>query len=263
MFYIGTIMIDIGANLSNSKFKDENIYDLLDKSYSSGITEIILTSTDEKSYYENIKIIEQNKTKINLYTTLGLHPHYANLFDSLEKFFNGNLKNNKVIAIGEFGLDYYRMLSDKKIQIKAMEYFLSKSLEINKPLFLHERDAFKDFYSLIKNNNKDKVVHCFSGSKKVLEKYLDLGCYIGVTGWITDCKRNHDILDCLKYIPLDKLMIETDAPYLTPKNMSIKSKINKPEFLFYVLKFLSEFLRKDIKDLEYILDKNTRQFFSI
>ena len=253
-------MIDIGANLSNSQFSDINT--VLENSFKNGVSTIILTSTNIDSYYKNKTIINNNKTNVNLFNTIGLHPHkashYINFFNQLDDILN----DPKIICLGEFGLDYYRMLSEKHVQLKVMEMFLEKSKNLNLPLFLHERQAHLDFLYLLKNNysNINKVVHCFTGNCDQLKNYLDNDCYIGITGWLNNERRAQDLIKSAKYIPLDRLMIESDSPYLSP----LKSiKLNEPQYLGLVLKRLSEIIQINENDLLKITLNNTKKFFNL
>ena len=134
-------------------------------------------------------------------------------------------------------------------------------------MFLHEREAYSDFVVLLKEHIhliEDVVVHCFTGDKKSLESYLDLGCYIGITGWITDPKRGYHLHDLIKYIPSDKLMIETDSPYLMPFNYPISNKkYNEPSNLIYVLDAIAGILKKDKNILAKEIYNNSCRFFNI
>lgn len=256
-------MFDIGANLSSSQFKTD-VKEVLENAKANGITGILLTSVDLPSLECNLKIIKNYSDILFLKTTLGLHPHYAEsykeIFDNLQY-----IDNKDIISIGEFGLDYFRMLSKKDIQQNVMHKFLelSKSHK-EKSLFLHERDAFEDFYGILKEHSvsNHSVVHCFSSNKYNMQKYLDLGCYIGFTGWISDDRRNSDVLEALKYIPLDRILIETDAPYLTPFNMPKRSRRNEPANLKYVLQTISEIKSMHTEELKEQINLNTKTFFN-
>lgn len=259
-------MIDIGANLSHEQFKND-LPHVLDKAFKSNLDSIILTSTDFESFESNIEIIK-NFNQYNLYTTIGLHPHNAKNFSGfkskfLEALQSENLKH--IVSIGEFGLDYYRMKSTKQEQINAMQEILSVAENNSLPLFLHERGAFSDFVEILKayRGENKKVVHCFTGNKEQLKAYLDLDCYIGITGWITDKNRNKDLLEAIKYIPIDKLMIETDCPYLCPKNMPLTHKRNEPAYLYYICTYLATMYSKSCSQIVHNLNSNTTDFFGI
>ncbi len=202
------------------------------------------------------------------YTTVGFHPHNAKDFkdNDLEKI-EILTDDQNVVAIGECGLDYYREYSPKKQQIECFEKQLYLCSKTNLPMFLHERGSHDDFYLMLKNYiNKinNCVVHCFTGTKNELLKYIDLGCYIGITGWITDLERGSHLHEIIRLIPEDRLMVETDSPYLTPKNINKShDTLNEPAYLPYIVKTVSKCLNKDI---EYICEKtykNTKRFFGI
>ena len=192
-------------------------------------------------YYEGKSIEFMYKKFPNLfYTTVGFHPHNAKNFkekdlESIETL----AKNPHVISIGECGVDYYREYSPKNQQIVCFEKQLSLNTKLNLPLFLHERGAHNDFCFLLKkyiDKIDNTVVHCFTGTKQELLQYLDLGCYIGITGWITDMDRGSHLHEIIQYIPEDRLLVETDSPYLIPKNMNDNRKTtNEPAYLPYVV----------------------------
>lgn len=258
-------MIDIGANLSSTQF-DTDLIEVVQRAKNNNVESLILTTTDSNSFFKNLKIIDNIKHIMPVYTTYGLHPHNAKNHNTIFKDIKSHLSNPYVISIGEFGLDYFRMISEQSIQTMVMENFLEHAKDFpHLPLFLHEREAYEDFYKILKNSNTSNkaVVHCFTGNKQQLKAYLDLGCYIGITGWISDNRRNQDVVEALKYLPLDRLMIETDCPYLTPKNYTKKYVRNEPAFLDYIVQSISQILSKPES---YIIEKsiqNTLDFFPI
>lgn len=256
-------MIDIGANLCNDRF-NEDIDSVLKRAFDSNLDTIILTTTSLESFHKNIEIITKH-SQYKLLTTLGLHPHNAKDYELFFNSFDSLIKEPHVVSIGEFGLDYDRMISNKETQIFVMNEFMQRCTSYKLPLFLHERAAFNDFVCILKEHNvsNKKVVHCFTGNKEQLKAYLDLDCYIGITGWLTDEKRNHELKEALKYIPIDRLMIETDSPYLIPKNTPNQHKRNEPAFLYYIGLYLCAHVGKDFSQLMNCLNKNSREFFQI
>ena len=258
-------LIDIGANLTHPQLYDQ--LDLVvDNIVSSDTGSVIITSSNLNDTVIALDII--SKYPDIFYTTVGYHPHNAKDFkiEHINKI-NKYSKNNKVIAIGECGLDYYREYSSVEQQIFCFENHLIIAKDNNMPIFLHERQAHGDFIALLKKYKHDidkAVVHCFTGQKKELEAYLDLGCYIGITGWISDLDRGQHLHDLIKYIPKDKLMIETDSPYLIPKNLPFKHDgVNQPSYLNYVAESIAECLNKDITFIQEIVTENTKNFFSL
>lgn len=257
-------MIDIGANLSNRQF-DYDLKEVFERALRQNVSHIVLTATDLKTFFRNKKIIKDFGHIIPLYNTLGLHPHHASQYKDFFIQFDKLMQSEKIISIGEFGLDYFRMISPKQDQLNAMNIFMDKAKNYSQPLFLHERDAAADFISILKNHSVEnkKVVHCFTGNTVNLKKYLDLGCYIGITGWCTERKRGFDVRKAIEFIPLDKLMIETDAPYLTPRNMKEDIKRNEPSFLYWVAKEISILKKVPISSVIEFSYKNSMDFFNL
>lgn len=246
-------MIDIGANLSSQKFVNYSIPELLAEAAESGVTGVVLTSVNALSYLKNLELAESDNSGLILGTTWGVHPHYSNTLDALKVT---EIAKN-VLAIGETGLDYFRMLQPKEVQQNAFEYLIERANTVRLPLFLHERSAHLDFTSMLKASTTKKVVHCFTGNSDQLKKYLDLDCFIGITGWICDKRRNQDLLQALKYCPVDKLMIETDAPYLKP--LKAPGAVNTPSNLKYVAEELGKYYSEE--NLLKIILKNTKDFW--
>lgn len=254
-------MFDIGPNLCNEQF-DIDLETVLQNSKKSNVNHLLLTSTNHFSFLKNINIIDKYKHIIDMNTTYGLHPHSAKNYISFFKHFDQNITHPDVKAIGEFGLDYFRFISTREEQIKTMELFLEKAEKNqNLPLFLHEREAFDDFYDLIKTTKSKGVVHCFTGSLDNVKKYLDLGLYIGITGWISDSRRNGDLLNAIKYIPLDRLLIETDAPYLAPKNIVKNIRRNEPQYLSHVAMSIADLKSMHVDNIIQQTTKNSLDLF--
>ena len=236
------MLIDIGVNLSNSRFEDD-IESILIRAQESKVTKIILTGTSIKETEMVIALCEryQNQFPSMLYATAGIHPHEAKSFNgSAIETLEGLAKHSCVVAIGETGLDFNRNFSPQNTQEKAFESQIELAVNCKLPLFLHERDASKRQLEILKsyqNHLPKAVIHCFTGDKKTLFSYLDLDLYIGITGWICDERRGHDLQNIVKNIPLNRLMVETDAPYLLPRNMpeTPKNRRNEPANLNYVV----------------------------
>ena len=257
-------MIDIGPNLSNQQFRDD-IEAVLKASVKNNVDTLILTATDVHTYSKNIQIMEKYGHICNMSTTLGLHPHHADNYKSFFSSFDELIKNPKVISIGEFGLDYFRMISSKENQLTTMNLFLEKAAQYPLPLFMHEREARDDFISTLRSHqlSNKKIVHCFTGNKETLKKYLDLDCYIGITGWVTEEKRGKELREAIPYIPMDKLMIETDCPYLTPKNIPTKTYRNEPQFLKFVAMKIAELKKTTLQEVIEQTVCNSVNFFQL
>lgn len=262
-------MIDIGLNITNKQFLGKE-RQVVEKALEKGVEKIILTGTSVNGSIKSSKLIESNEFyKGKLYSTAGIHPHDAKTFKEkdileLEKL----IKKDHVLAVGECGLDYNRMFSTKEEQEICFREQLNLALRINKPLFLHERDAQIEFLKIMDDYQRlidNSVVHCFTGDKEKLKKYIDRGFYIGITGWVTEEKRGKELQEALKYIPLDRLMIETDGPFLLPKNIKPypKTRVNESKYLPYVNRKISELLNIEESKLAKITKENTLKFFGI
>ena len=252
---------DIGVNLFCKQFP--NPEQIINDALQSGVT-CILTGTDPKENRQIDTFINNHQA----YGTVGIHPHNADStrdkdYLEIEKIAK---TNNKIVAIGECGLDFDRMFSTKENQIKCFEKQIEIAETLNMSLFLHERNAVEDFIKVLSNHKeicKKSIVHCFTGNTETLKKYLSMGCYIGITGWICDSRRAKDLRQAVRYIPLDRIMIETDSPFLTPKNIQGLSKTNYPQNVKYVAKELAMHMGVPENILISKAKENTEHFFSI
>lgn len=263
-------MIDIGVNLTNGQFKND-IELVLEQSFASGIEAMILTGTDIDSSIECQKICqayaEQYSNK--LFCTAGIHPHDASSWNmETSSQLLELLKSDYVVASGETGLDFNRNYSSPKEQIKAFEGQLELADQTSKPLFLHERDAFDKQIDILRNHRDQfdrAVIHCFTGDKKNLYAYLDEDFYIGITGWVCDERRGTELAKIVSEIPLDRLMVETDAPFLLPRNIQPKpeSRRNEPRYLSWVIKKLAECYGMKTEEIARLSSKNACLFFAL
>ena len=252
---------DIGVNLFCKQFP--NPEQIINDALQSGVT-CILTGTDPKENRQIDTFINNHQA----YGTVGIHPHNADSTKDKDYLEIENIAktNNKIVAIGECGLDFDRMFSTKENQIKCFEKQIEIAETLNMPLFLHERNAVEDFIKVLSNHKeicKKSIVHCFTGNAEILKKYLSMGCYIGITGWICDSRRAKDLRQAVRYIPLDRIMIETDSPFLTPKNIQGLSKTNYPQNVKYVAKELAMHMGVPENILISKAKENTEHFFSI
>lgn len=252
---------DIGLNLFCRQFPEPD--KIIQNAMESNVC-CILTGTNPK---ENQKIDNFVKTH-PVYGTAGIHPHNADKatqqdFALIEKLIS---ENPKIVAVGECGLDYDRMFSTKENQIRCLEKHIVLAEKLGKPLFLHERSATEDFTKRFKKHKElceKSVVHCFTGNKETLERYLSMGFSIGITGWICDDRRAKELRDAVRIIPLDRILIETDAPYLTPKNVPGLDRTNVPQNILYVAKELAKYMKISEEDLIKHAKQNTERLFHI
>ena len=252
-------MFDIGANLTSSHFSDD-LDSVLDESFEAGVKKICITSSNLQDVRNAKKITERNK---NLYYSVGFHPHNAKDFKiEFLKDMSIYLDDPKAICLGEMGLDFNRNFSSKEEQILCFESQLSLANSINKPLFLHQRDAHEEFLSILDNYkfNQKLIVHCFTGNLSELEDYLKRDFYIGITGWVCDLKRGLDLRECINHIPQEKLLIETDSPYLSPRK---KIRRNEPKFLIDVAEEVARLRQQTKESIVKSSYENSLNFFNL
>jgi len=237
------------------------IYEQLDKviqrASSNKVTHLLTICTTLGSF-EKIKLII-NKYK-NVYGTFGIHPHEAKNFTDVDSKYiiETKKKNNKIIGIGETGLDYYYNHSDKKTQKKSFINHIQAASELDIPIIVHSRNAEKDTYEILesekKNSNLKVLIHCFTGSKNFAKKLLNIDCYISVSGIITFSNSN-ELADTVSTIPTKNLLVETDSPYLSP--VPYRGKSNEPSYIVHTVEKLS-YLKKVSK--ESIMSSTTNNF---
>lgn len=263
-------MIDIGINLTNKQFNDD-IDPIIKNALAAGVSTMLLTGTSIRNSEQSSKIAQQYPGI--LYSTAGIHPHDAKSFDNqtIPKL-KTLLKKSHVISVGECGLDFDRDFSPRPMQEECYKAHLELAIEIQKPLFLHERAAFERFIA-ITNDYLPKlpkaVVHCFTGNMSEAKTYLDKGFYLGFTGAISDTKRFAQLKDVIKFTPLDRMMIETDAPFMLPKNVpkdeltKYNERRNEPAFLPYIAKTIAEFKGISVDSVAEASTKTAKIFFGI
>lgn len=229
------------------------------------VSPLVITGTSLRNSVEAARYAGRFPGK--LYTTAGVHPHDAK---SCNKETIPKLKElaaqPQVVAIGECGLDYNRDFSPRDVQRQWFASQLQLANELDMPLFLHERDAFSDFAAMLTEHRVQKaVVHCFTGGEKELMSYLDMGLCIGITGWICDERRGKHLKGLVKRIPLDRLMIETDAPFLTPRDLKVKPADgrNEPMFLPHILEDVAACVGKPVEEVAQATTETAKRFFGI
>ena len=259
-------LVDIGANLSHESFSHD-LSEVVNAAQTAGVSRIIVTGTDKAS---NEAALELSRERPDVFScTAGFHPHVSDSFDAAALASIRTLaRNDEVVAIGETGLDFNRKFSSRESQLSAFEAQLQLAAEVGKPLFLHQRDAHTEFVALLRHY-RDKisggVVHCFTDNRQALEDYLELDMYIGVTGWVCDERRGRELQGLVRLIPSDRLLIETDAPYLLPRTLVPKPKTrrNEPKYLVEVLNTLAECCARSQQQLASETSENATRLFGL
>lgn len=259
-------LIDIGANLSNRRFHAD-LDAVISRAKEAGVAHIIVTGTSERASHDAHALTQIYPGYLS--STAGVHPHEAKNWNAhCAKAIEKLADYDSVVAVGECGLDYNRMFSTETEQRACFEAQLQLAVRVQKPVFLHERDAHEDFFALLRQCRpqlKGAVVHCFTGNTDELRAYLDLDCHIGITGWICDERRGDDLRKAVKFLPKEKLMIETDAPFLLPRNLPVRPDDgrNEPMYLPVVFQAVANILRVSPVTLAQQIRKNTEQFFAL
>ena len=256
---------DIGVNLLDKRFA---VLDVIARASEQSVEQIcVISTTLEDSLAAQTLVGEHNKQVgfQQLVYTAGVHPHYADNFNpQVITQLKQLCSDHNMVAIGECGLDFNRNFSTKENQLSAFEAQLAFAAEHQKTVYLHERDAFDDQIRLLKTylpSIPNAIVHCFTGSTSQLQAYIDLGCYIGITGWVCDDKRGLELQEAVKQLPLSRLLLETDAPYLFPKTVKPRVKNNEPCFLPHIAKKVAELKGVELQELAHASLTNARRVF--
>jgi TatD DNase family protein len=258
-------LIDIGANLTHPAFHGD-LPAVLERAVAAGIASIVVTGTSVPESTNALKVSTTYPQA--LYATAGVHPHHARECDDTTiPALRVLAQQPRVVAVGECGLDFNRNYSPHPDQEKWFAAQVELACEIKKPLFLHSRDAKEKFVQVLKQFKTlpPAVAHCFTGTREELHAYLDLGLYIGITGWICDERRGAHLLQLVRDIPADRLMLETDSPYLTPRDMrpQPKARRNEPSFLPHVLQAVARSTGKPADVVAGETTRNARRFFGL
>ena len=253
-------MIDSHCHLDHEPLFSD-LKNVIQRSKDVGIEKLLTISTSLDSFSKIKQLIHKDEI---IYGTVGIHPHESdkNVLTSTQLVQN-LIENEKIIGIGETGLDFYYNNSDREKQIFSFKEHIEASIETKSPLIVHSRNAEKETYEILnsyKNNDLKILMHCFTGSKEFSKKLLLLNSYFSASGIIT-FKNSLDLQDTFKSLPLEKVLIETDSPFLAPEPM--RGKKNEPSFVRYTLRKLSELKSLDVKKLDEITTDNfNRLFFS-
>lgn len=253
--------VDIAVNISNQQFADDR-ESVLERAKRSGVNRMLLVGCDEQSSIE----AQRWAAQYQLYSSAGVHPHdaksvsadYLNTLNSL-------LALPEVIAVGECGLDFNRDFSPRPTQQTVFGEQLALAQRLNMPVYLHERDATDSMLAILNEHQIRGVLHCFTGEPAALEAYLDYGLYIGVTGWVCDERRGQTLQSLVPIIPDDRLLLETDAPFLLPRTLTPKpkSRRNEPAYLIEVAKQVAQLRNQTIDELKSACYRNFTTLFGV
>ena len=259
-------LVDIGANLTHASF-DHDRDDVLARALAAGVAQLVVTgsSVDESRAAARLSLAHEGV----LYATAGIHPHHARELDEHSMpALREIARAQAVVAIGECGLDYYRNFSSHEAQEHAFVAQLELAAELQLPVFLHQRDAHARFVAIVREHRPRlarAVAHCFTGTAQELADCLDLDLHVGITGWICDERRGSHLREIVNDIPGDRLMLETDAPYLLPRDLSPRpaTRRNEPAFLPHIARVVAACRGESADELARITSENARRFFGL
>ena len=252
------MIIDTHAHINDSVYTD--IDRIVGEMYSDNLEKIVCGCADIEGCKSAIKLINKYE---NVYATIGLHPDYVDSFsDQIKNFIIESCKHPKVVGIGEIGLDYHDNLTDKAVQQEVFVEQLKIAHLCNLPILIHVRDAFDDLIKILKQNKQfitnGGIIHCFSGSLELAKEFIKLGFNIAFGGVLT-FKNAKKLVEVAQNIPLDKMVVETDCPYLCPE--PFRGQRNEPKYVNYVVQKLADLNQMPKKELETILLENTYRVF--
>lgn len=259
-------LIDIGANLAHESFAHD-LPDVMHRAARANVHRMVVTGTSVATSEAAIALHAQHPDR--LFATAGLHPHHASDYAAATRDRLRELAGQPgVVAIGECGLDYFRNFSPREAQLAAFAGQLELAVELQLPVFLHQRDAHEDFMAVLREYRprlKDGVAHCFTGQRNELEDCLAAGLAIGITGWICDERRGRHLLPLAPLVPAGRLMIETDAPYLLPRSLKPhpSSRRNEPAFLTEVAATVAQARSESVEQLAGTSTAAAVQFFGL
>ena len=259
-------LVDIGANLTHPSF-GEDLPQVLERARAHGIATIVVTGTSVEGSRAALALAQANPEMLRC--TAGVHPHDArNCGAGTIPALRALAAHPEVVAVGECGLDFNRNYSPHPDQEKWFIAQLELACELGKPLFVHARDAHPRLSQILRayrDRLSRAVVHCFTGEAAELRAYLELDCHIGITGWICDERRGRHLHALVREIPPDRLLLETDAPYLTPRDLRPQphARRNEPAFLAHIAATLARALGKPLEQLADETRGNARKFFAL
>jgi len=258
-------MFDIGVNLASSQFSHDRD-EVVARAQAADLSGMLLTGTN---LHESQQAQQFARLYPHCWSTAGVHPHDSS---SWSQETESNIRElaalPEVVAIGECGLDFNRNFSTPEAQERAFVAQLALASELSMPVFLHCRDAHSRFLTLLDpwlDKLPGAVLHCFTGTLSEAQDCLDRGMYLGITGWICDERRGLELREVLPHIPAERLFVETDAPYLLPRDLATKpkSRRNEPAYLKHILQSVAGLRGDDVAWLDKVLDNNVETLFGI
>ena len=251
-------MIDTHSHINFADYK-ENFDSFIENLKNNEIDNVIIPGVEPSTFDEIISLCEQYNI---IYGAIGVHPSEAKTYtDETEKEIYKLCKNEKIIAIGEIGLDYYWEQETKELQKEVFRKQLKIAEELQVPVLIHDREAHKDTFNIIQEFKlKDVIFHCFSGNVEFAKKCIDKGYYIAIGGVVT-FKNAKDLKEVAKIVPLDKLLLETDAPYLAP--VPYRGKLNTPAYLKYIAEEIANIREIDVEEVKKQTTINAQKLFGI
>ncbi|MBQ4862130.1 TatD family hydrolase [Pseudoalteromonas sp. MMG013] len=254
-----THYIDAGVNLTSTQYDSER-EDIVMRATQAGVSNMLLIGSNISDSQQS----QELANKFGYVSTAGIHPHDAkdapdNFSESIQQL----LQRPEVVAVGECGLDFNRDFSPRSIQERVCQQQLELAKNMQVPVYLHERDAFTRLKALLVNTSITGVLHCFTGNKDALSFYLEYGLYIGITGWVCDERRGAELQSLVPLIPDNKLLLETDAPYLLPRTLAPKpkSRRNEPAFIHEIANQVAKLRGQTVAHVAKLSQDNFERLF--
>jgi TatD DNase family protein len=259
-------LVDIGVNLAHDSY-DADRPAVIERARAAGVTQMLVTGSSEASTRAALALACAHPGR--LFATAGVHPHHASDWNAtLRKALRDLAEAPEVVAVGECGLDYFRDLSPRPVQRAAFAAQLELAREVGKPVFLHQREAHEDFTAMLREHIaalSGGVAHCFTGGASELDTYLGLGLAVGITGWICDERRGKHLLPLMRSIPPDRLLVETDGPYLLPRDLPEKpeTRRNEPAYLPHIAAAVAKARGEDLESVARSSTSAARKLFRL
>jgi TatD DNase family protein len=259
-------LIDIGINLGHDSFAADRPA-VIERACAAGVVQMIITGASAEGSRQALALAREDRG--HRFATAGVHPHHATELDA-ERLaqLEGLAQEPEVVAVGECGLDYFRDFSPREVQRRAFHQQLELAARVGKPVFLHERDAHDDFLGILREHRAalvGGVAHCFTGTREQLHRYLELDLAVGITGWVCDERRGAHLLPLLREIPDGALQLETDAPYLLPRDLTPRpaSRRNEPQYLRHIATVVAQARGQSLEQLAASATAASRKLFGL